>query len=398
MPSNSARLLAATLLAAKFSRRRPARHRPLCQRGRRREPAAKRNRRPRTQHRLPEQGHLHVPPRPGCKASLGYGLGNGLRAEIEGDYASNVVRGAQGLTPNGSNPPRRAGSIEIKYGGFLNVLYDVDLGLPVQPFIGLGAGAQAIEHRGFNQSVQGVTAVSEFADVELPPGTHLGFRDQTNSGFAYQAIAGFAYAIPSIPGLSLTTEYHFIGLLDPLPAYQLTQRRVDFFRPGPPGTPIFTRAVALTGNRKFGNDLNHEILVGFRYALFQPPAPLPPASPVPLEAVPIPGINKTYLVFFDWDRADSPPRPPDRRVSRRRSRPQPDHPHRRQRLLGPLRHRRLQSAPLHPPRQYVQAELVRDGVSQSEIAIHGFGETSPLIPTAPGVREPQNRRVEIILH
>jgi OOP family OmpA-OmpF porin len=45
----------------------------------------------------------------------------------------------------------------------------------------------------------------------------------------------------------------------------------------------------------------------------------------------------------------------------------------------------------------VQAELVRDGVAKNEIAIHGYGESSPLVPTAKGVREPQNRRVEIVL-
>ena len=47
--------------------------------------------------------------------------------------------------------------------------------------------------------------------------------------------------------------------------------------------------------------------------------------------------------------------------------------------------------------QSVQAELVRDGVAKTEISIHGYGESNPLVPTAPGVREPQNRRVEIIL-
>jgi outer membrane protein OmpA-like peptidoglycan-associated protein len=41
---------------------------------------------------------------------------------------------------------------------------------------------------------------------------------------------------------------------------------------------------------------------------------------------------------------------------------------------------------------------VRDGVPEAEIEIRGFGESHPLVPTAPGVREPQNRRVEIILH
>jgi outer membrane protein OmpA-like peptidoglycan-associated protein len=45
----------------------------------------------------------------------------------------------------------------------------------------------------------------------------------------------------------------------------------------------------------------------------------------------------------------------------------------------------------------VQSELVRDGVDKGVITIHGYGETHPLVPTAPGVREPQNRRVDIVL-
>ena len=45
----------------------------------------------------------------------------------------------------------------------------------------------------------------------------------------------------------------------------------------------------------------------------------------------------------------------------------------------------------------VAAELVRQGVPQSAITIQAFGDTRPLVPTARGVREPQNRRVEIVL-
>jgi outer membrane protein OmpA-like peptidoglycan-associated protein len=45
----------------------------------------------------------------------------------------------------------------------------------------------------------------------------------------------------------------------------------------------------------------------------------------------------------------------------------------------------------------VEAELVKDGVGKGEISIHGYGESNPLVPTTKGVREPQNRRVEIIL-
>jgi OmpA-OmpF porin, OOP family len=36
-------------------------------------------------------------------------------------------------------------------------------------------------------------------------------------------------------------------------------------------------------------------------------------------------------------------------------------------------------------------------VPESAITAKGFGDTVLLVPTGPGVREPQNRRVEIII-
>jgi hypothetical protein len=45
----------------------------------------------------------------------------------------------------------------------------------------------------------------------------------------------------------------------------------------------------------------------------------------------------------------------------------------------------------------IRRELVADGVADSLIAVKGVGESDPLVPTADGVREPQNRRVEIVL-
>jgi outer membrane protein OmpA-like peptidoglycan-associated protein len=45
----------------------------------------------------------------------------------------------------------------------------------------------------------------------------------------------------------------------------------------------------------------------------------------------------------------------------------------------------------------VAGELVKDGVPKAAISIHGYGETKLLVQTGPGVREPQNRRVEIII-
>jgi flagellar motor protein MotB len=39
----------------------------------------------------------------------------------------------------------------------------------------------------------------------------------------------------------------------------------------------------------------------------------------------------------------------------------------------------------------------RQGIAPDEIAVSAYGESRPLVPTADGVREPQNRRVEIVL-
>jgi hypothetical protein len=44
----------------------------------------------------------------------------------------------------------------------------------------------------------------------------------------------------------------------------------------------------------------------------------------------------------------------------------------------------------------VAAELMRDGVPQSAIEVQGLGDTNLLVQTGPGLREPQNRRVEIL--
>jgi outer membrane protein OmpA-like peptidoglycan-associated protein len=45
----------------------------------------------------------------------------------------------------------------------------------------------------------------------------------------------------------------------------------------------------------------------------------------------------------------------------------------------------------------VKDQLVHDGVKAEDISVVGLGETSPAVPTGDGVREAQNRRVEIVL-
>jgi outer membrane protein OmpA-like peptidoglycan-associated protein len=45
----------------------------------------------------------------------------------------------------------------------------------------------------------------------------------------------------------------------------------------------------------------------------------------------------------------------------------------------------------------VKAALVKQGVNASDISVVGKGKSDQLVPTKDGVREPQNRRVLIVL-
>ena len=46
----------------------------------------------------------------------------------------------------------------------------------------------------------------------------------------------------------------------------------------------------------------------------------------------------------------------------------------------------------------VKQGLIANGVPEKDIIIYARGEREPLVPTRDGVREPQNRRVEIVLN
>jgi iron complex outermembrane receptor protein len=135
------------------------------------------------------------------------------------------------------------------------------------------------------------------------------------------------------------------------------------------------------------------------YKFGAPAAPMPEPGPAALTpSTPAPPAAKTYLVFFDWDRADLTVRA--RQIVATAAQASAQAQTTRIEVNG---YTDLSGTPAYNQKlsirraMSVQAELVRDGVAKNEIAIHGYGESSPLVPTAKGVREPQNRRVEIVL-
>lgn len=307
--------------------------------------------------------------RPGYTAvlSVGYGLGNGVRLEVEGNYRENDVRKVSGF--NGLGLSARADGTQRTYGVMANAFYDFYIPAIsfVTPYVGVGAGYAWREWEGVNARTLG----------------NLTTRSNgTEANFAYQAIGGLAYPIASVPGLTFTTEYRYFRTLG-----GNYQTRV---------TSNVTGATVGGTSIRSENAGNHSVLLGLRYA-FNQPAPVVPVVAAPPPA-PVQQVARTYLVFFDWNRADLTDRArqiiADAAAASRSTRTTRIEVSGHADRSGSDRYNQALSL---RRAQAVAGELERRGISRSEIDIQAFGESRPLVATADGVREPQNRRVEIVL-
>ncbi len=295
---------------------------------------------------------------------IGYGFGNGFRVQIDGDYIHNTIAKADFSVAAGGGSLKAVG-FSNKYGPMLNVLYDIPVGLPVFPYVGAGGGYQ-------------------FVSTRLYSGTGIGGQAATSDvkgTYAFDIIAGLSYPIDAVPGLSLTAEYRFMML----PA----SYHEGFSILGAPAL----------GEVKIGQQSSHSFYAGLRYALFPPAPPPPPVTP-PMTPPPTPpqAVAKTYLVFFDWDKYSLTPR-----ATQIIAEAAADSHTAATTTISVSGYTDTSGTPVYNQglserrAKAVAAKLVVDGVPASEIEIHAYGETHLLVPTGPGVREPQNRRVEIVL-
>jgi len=286
-------------------------------------------------------------------ASVGYGLGNGMRFEIEGNYRRGNISGATGPLVTDAT-----GRLQT-YAVMANALFDMDIGMPwLYPYIGGGVGY----------------AWTNLGNVILSgPATPFGATvNSTKGNFGFQAIGGLSFPMPRVPGLSLTTEYRFFGV---------------------PGNETF--AVSTGDEIKLRGQYNHSFLLGVRYAFN-----VSPPTQLTLDTVgPAPAAARSYMVFFDWDKATLTDRA--RQIVKDATDNSTHVQYTRIEVNGYTdtsgTHQYNQGLSVRRARA-VQAELVKDGVPQDAVTTQGLGDTHLLVQTGPGVREPQNRRVEIVIH
>jgi OOP family OmpA-OmpF porin len=299
--------------------------------------------------------------------AVGYGIGNGFRFEIEGDFMRSDLRQISG-TPF---PTVSSGGSVRTFGAMGNAIFDMDIGNRyIFPYLGVGAGYQW-------------TALNNVSAAQVGGPFAFTASSQQTGTFAMQAIVGASFPIPNMPGLSVTLDYRFMDILG--------GEKFD-------GTEVVTAGgPAVSSGLKLHNQFNNDVVLGVRYAFNVPPPPAP-LAPAPV-AAPAPAPARSYMVFFDWDKANLTDR------ARAIIKEAADNSSRVQYTRIDVNgYTDTSGTPTYNQHlsvrraQAVAGELVRDGVSRDSIDIKGFGDTNLLVATGPGVREPQNRRVEIIIH
>jgi len=301
---------------------------------------------------------------------VGYDFGM-FRVETEVGYRSASVDGYRSsvttpaFTAAGAAFNAPAGSYDYAGGRtnalsfMLNGMLDFGDDDEVQGFVGGGVGVARVKSRiGLN--------------------TNGDFLNDSDTVFAWQAIAGIR--APVSHNIDVSLKYRFFNADN-------------------------VKLVDVSGRELDGRFRSHSILGGLivNFGAPEEPAPLPPPPPPPVEppAPPPPPPVVTcspgpFIVFFEWDKSDITPEAAgilDNAISQYANcgnaqimlAGHADRSGSAKYNVG-LSQRRADAV-----KAYFVAHSIPDGV----ISEQAFGESRPRVETADGVREVQNRRVEI---
>jgi outer membrane protein OmpA-like peptidoglycan-associated protein len=282
-------------------------------------------------------GAVNIYPAMGWAAGgmIGYDFG-GPRVELEGIYRSNQA--TLQAAPVGFQQFTAGANIN-QTAIMANVMYDFRFGSPIVPYIGAGAGIAFVNASALNGST-------------------------SSTQFAYQGIIGVGYEID--PNWRINIDGRYYGTTNP-----------TINNPLIGGVTYYNNNITLMASAQFK---------------FGAPAAAPPPPPPPAVTPP------SFMVFFDWDRSNLS----QQALATIQQAADAF------KTKGSARITATGHTDTSGPEAYnmalslrranaVKDALVRDGVPAQAIAVIGRGEQGLLVPTADGVREPQNRRVEIVI-
>jgi outer membrane protein OmpA-like peptidoglycan-associated protein len=227
------------------------------------------------------------------------------------------------------------GATKDEIAAMANIYYDFNAGGTWVPYIGAGAG------------------------IAFEKASALGLQDNTTA-FAYQGIVGMGYNID--PTWRVNLEGRYFGTTSPTVVGSSFQNN--------------NIIAMLQLQMKFGAPTQ---------AVAAAPGPAAPQAP-------------SFMVFFDWDRSDLSAQALTTIRQAAGS----------YKTKGSARITATGHTDKSGPDDYnmalslrrantVKDALVREGVPATAISVVGRGESQPLVQTPDGVREPQNRRVEIVV-
>lgn len=282
------------------------------------------------------------------KLSLGYATADNWR--IESELAHRYNR-----TGSVGNHEDSRSSFHA-WTAMVNVLYDFDVAAGFRPYLGAGIGFA----RSYGSLAGWSTGTRPVGSI-IPGDTRYVEVRERDLSIAYQGIAGVAF--PLTERITLDTEYRYFG-------YGST--RYD--------------------NVNVGNLSGHEVWAGLRYSFGAPPAPPPPPPPPACE-------DAEFVVYFEWDRSNVTDQSRNVinsaintarncGVAAVRVDGHADRSGAASYNVG-LSERRARA---------VRDELVRLGVPAGAVSINAYGESRPAVATPDGVREPLNRRVEVLIN
>jgi OmpA-OmpF porin, OOP family len=290
--------------------------------------------------------------------------------------------GPFGISTNPSNVSGQRNTHAI----MTNAIYDFTIGWPVSPHIGVGIGAVDIVD---SASVNHFNLANPIGPP-INPSTPLSVAPQTFGGtllhgstwqFGYQAIAGFRYDFS--PTVAFDLDYRYLATTNPT----INNSARFPFPGGTGGTNCCAHGSYSTGY----NTQNIVASVTLKFgAPVAPPPPLPPAPPPP-------PAQKVFLVFFDWDKYNITPE--GEKIIELAAQQYKAGGSVKLQVTGytdttgsyaynqRLSERRANA---------VAGRMAALGVAKSDMAVSGRSFNDLRVPTPAGVREPQNRRVEIL--